>query len=49
MSDMENIKKLLLELGATETKEDGFTFIELDSQNLKPQATSVKPQAQEEK
>lgn len=36
MSDMESIKKLLLELGATEeTTSDGFTFIELDSKNLK--------------
>ena len=39
---MENIKKLLLALGATEeTTSDGFTFIELDSRDMKKeQATS---------
>ena len=35
MSNMENIKKLLLELGAEETTSDGFTFIELDSTSYK--------------
>ena len=41
MSNMENIKKLLLELGAEETTSDGFTFIELDSRDMKKeQATS---------
>jgi hypothetical protein len=32
---IENLKKLLKELGAEETTSDGFTFIELDSTSYK--------------
>jgi len=41
---IEELKKLMKDLGASEeTTSDGFTFIELDSKNLKKQqGTSIK-------
>jgi len=43
---IEQLKKLMKDLGASEeTTSDGFTFIELDSKNYKPQGSSSKPQA----
>lgn len=48
---IEDLKKLMKDLGASEeTTSDGFTFIELDSTNLKrPQAASDKSQGSSDK